>query len=59
MKNKILSLPKREAMIAYSNTDVLFQAFLIFKLSVRYLNCSTWYENCEYYLKRERGTFLK
>jgi len=31
MKNKILSVPKREVMMAYSDTDVMFQAFLIFK----------------------------
>jgi len=31
MKNKILSVSKREAMIAHSDTDVMFQAFLIFK----------------------------
>jgi hypothetical protein len=30
-ENKILSVPKREAMMAYSDTDVMFWAFLIFK----------------------------
>jgi hypothetical protein len=57
MKNKILSLPKREAMIAYSDADVMFRAFLIFKWTVRYLNFSAWYDNCEYYLNEEKVQF--